>query len=583
METLAGDVRVQYSSRGIPTYSIEIEHLGLHKFKVVKDRDEYDLRRKVESETAAWNEIWVKKSLQQATKEQHALATESARLRTEKARREVEELRHLLFRALELDDTIDWVSLKDTSSYPLERPALQRISQPGQIQKPPRPAVDDSNYKPRLNVLDRLLQTLGRTPTAKIEAGKALFHSDLSNWERACSAIDSRAAREQRKYAENLEKSKVDHQVALEKWQIEKRGFKADQARRNKEVDERESEYRSKSRVAILNYCGDILYQSVYPKHFPKKFEIELGQDNDLLVMDYLLPTLEDMPNIAEVKYIQSRRDFSVKHLSESERAKLYDEVLYQVALRTLHELFEADVVDALSAIVLNGWVSALNKATGHVETNCILSLQCSKSEFEKINLAAAQPRDCFKQLKGVAASKLAAMTPIAPIVRLDKNDHRFVRSYQVIDKSSGVNLAAMDWQDFEHLVRELFEKEFCVNGGEVKVTQASRDGGVDAIAFDPDPIRGGKIVIQAKRYTNVVGVSSVRDLWGTVQHEGASKGILVTTTDYGPDAYEFASNKPLTLLNGSNLLFLLQKHGQHARIDVKEAKKYFAEQSQTQ
>jgi len=34
-----------------------------------------------------------------------------------------------------------------------------------------------------------------------------------------------------------------------------------------------------------------------------------------------------------------------------------------------------------------------------------------------------------------------------------------------------------------------------------VKVTQASRDRGVDAIAFDPDPIRGGKFVIQAKRY----------------------------------------------------------------------------------
>ena len=37
-------------------------------------------------------------------------------------------------------------------------------------------------------------------------------------------------------------------------------------------------------------------------------------------------------------------------------------------------------------------------------------------------------------------------------------------------------------------------------NGREVKITQASRDG--DAIAFDPDQIRGGKIVIQAKRYT---------------------------------------------------------------------------------
>jgi restriction system protein len=130
-----------------------------------------------------------------------------------------------------------------------------------------------------------------------------------------------------------------------------------------------------------------------------------------------------------------------------------------------------------------------------------------------------------------------------------------------------------MDWKEFEHLIRELFEKEFSSNGGEVKITQASRDGGVDAVAFDPDPIRGGKIVIQAKRYTNTVTVSAVRDLYGTVMNEGATKGILVTTSDYGPDAYSFAKDKPLTLLNGGHLLFLLEKHGHKARIDIKEAK----------
>jgi restriction system protein len=126
----------------------------------------------------------------------------------------------------------------------------------------------------------------------------------------------------------------------------------------------------------------------------------------------------------------------------------------------------------------------------------------------------------------------------------------------------------------FEHLIRELFEKEFVSSGGEVKVTQASSDGGVDAVAFDPDPIRGGKIVIQAKRYTNVVGVAAVRDLYGTVMNEGATKGILVTTSDYGKDSYEFAKDKPITLLNGSNLLFLLEKHGHKARINIAEAKK---------
>lgn len=106
-----------------------------------------------------------------------------------------------------------------------------------------------------------------------------------------------------------------------------------------------------------------------------------------------------------------------------------------------------------------------------------------------------------------------------------------------------GTNLAAMHWEDFEQFVRELFELEFAQNGGEVKVTQASRDGGVDAVIFDPDPLRGGKIVIQAKRYTNTVGVSAVRDLYGTVINEGANTGILITTSDYGHDSYEFAKD----------------------------------------
>jgi restriction system protein len=93
-------------------------------------------------------------------------------------------------------------------------------------------------------------------------------------------------------------------------------------------------------------------------------------------------------------------------------------------------------------------------------------------------------------------------------------------------------------------------------------------------VAIDPDPVRGGKVVIQAKRYTNVVGVSAVRDLYGTVLNEGANKGILVTTSHFGNDAYEFAKGKPLTLLDGGNLLSLLAKHGHKAKIDIQEAKR---------
>src|ERR1019366_5950464 len=205
----------------------------------------------------------------------------------------------------------------------------------------------------------------------------------------------------------------------------------------------------------------------------------------------------------------------------------------------------------------------------------CILSIQVSKPEFMAVNLSQVEPKACFKKFKGISATKLTELTPIRPVLQLNKEDHRFISSYEVADAlDASSNLAAMDWQDFENLIREIFEKEFSQNGGEVKITQASRDGGVDAVAFDPDPIRGGKIVIQAKRYTNTVSVSAVRDLYGTLMNEGANKGILVTTATYGPDSYEFANGKPITLLDGGNLLSLLEKHGHRARIDLAEAKK---------
>jgi restriction system protein len=91
----------------------------------------------------------------------------------------------------------------------------------------------------------------------------------------------------------------------------------------------------------------------------------------------------------------------------------------------------------------------------------------------------------------------------------------------------------------------------------------------VDAVIFDPDPLHGGKYVVPAKRYNNVVDVSAVGDLWGTVLNEGAARGILVTTSKYGRDAYDFVANKPLTLIDGPNLLALLAKHGFKFKIEL--------------
>jgi len=55
--------------------------------------------------------------------------------------------------------------------------------------------------------------------------------------------------------------------------------------------------------------------------------------------------------------------------------------------------------------------------------------------------------------------------------------------------------------------------------------------------------------------------------------NEGANRGILITTAGFGQDSYEFAKDKPISLVDGQNLLVMLQKHGWEFRIDLEEAR----------
>ncbi len=145
--------------------------------------------------------------------------------------------------------------------------------------------------------------------------------------------------------------------------------------------------------------------------------------------------------------------------------------------------------------------------------------------------------------------------------------DPRFVQESDVLSTlDQRPNLMELTPGEFESLITNLFEKM----GLETRLTQASRDGGVDCVAYDPRPIFGGKLVIQAKRYKHTVGVSAVRDLYGTLQNEGASKGILVTTSGYGQASIDFANGKPIELLSSEHLLYLLRENaGLDAKIEV--------------
>ena len=322
------------------------------------------------------------------------------------------------------------------------------------------------------------------------------------------------------------------------------------------------------------DYVKSKLNMSEYPLSWDKSISAEIR--GDILLISYRLPSLEELPDFLDIEY---KKEQPITITPNEKRIKtVWTDTTYKIVIRSMYELFSSSRLLGVSSISFNGTVQTLDLSTGNEIEKCILSVIVQRADFDELDLSRLDAKQCFRRFKGVSAHDLSTLTPIPPLMLMTKEDKRFIGSYDVMPEINvGENLAAMDWRDFENLIRELFEKEFSADGSEVKITRASKDGGVDAVVFDSDPIRGGKIIIQAKRYTNVVGVSAVRDLYGTVMNEGATKGILVTTSDYGADSYNFVKDKPLTLLNGANLLHLLEKHGCKAHINIVEAKKFLS------
>ena len=286
--------------------------------------------------------------------------------------------------------------------------------------------------------------------------------------------------------------------------------------------------------------------------------------DSKQLVIEYQLPDVDVVPKISEYRYVKTKDEISERSRKQAEIKSLYQDIVAATSLRTIHEVLEADQYNHIDTVCFNGFIQAVDPATGKDVRPHLVSVRTTCERFNEIDLARIDKIVCLKNLGAQVSSRPSEAQAIKPIVEFEMADNRFVDQSNILGElESRPNLMELNPYEFEHLVANLFEQM----GLESKLTRSSKDGGVDCVAFDSRPILGGKVVIQAKRYKHTVGVSAVRDLYGTMMNEGANKGILVTTSGYGPDAFDFSKDKPIELIDGAGLLYLLQQAGVDARI----------------
>jgi restriction system protein len=500
-------------------YFVEISNDYLGKHRRVTGRT----RREVELKALEQLQRWDAQETRARERASVADAKERAALDTEAALQAIEEHRTILAATLAVDDQLDWDGMLEKSSLDERAPTLDAVQAELAVPQP-RPLIERVSAKAR---------------QARAEAE-----------ERARAVFEERRAA----YAERVRQ----HQQAQEK--------------HNRTVAEFRSAYERGDPDAIERYVSLVLAQSAYPSSFSRDCRVSYSPADKAIVIDVPLPTPDEVPQVIEYRYVASRRAVDEKLMKEKERAELYDQVVVQTVLRTLHEIFEGDYANHIQIAVVNGTVHTVDRATGNDYTACIVSCQAERTAFNALDLRRVDPLACFRALKGLSGARMIGLQPVRPIRQLNLEDPRFIDAANVLDGlEADQNLMTMEWQDFEVLVRDLFAQMFEGRGAEVKVTRTSRDQGVDAVVFDPDPLTGGKTVIQAKRYRGAVPVAAVRELYGTMINEGAGKGILVTTSHFGATALEFAKDKPLTLLDGAHLLHLLQNHGHHFRINLSE------------
>jgi restriction system protein len=345
---------------------------------------------------------------------------------------------------------------------------------------------------------------------------------------------------------------------ARAQWQAAVDAASAQARKQHAEIDAFEADYRRGDLDAIVSYCSMVLAGSGYPDGFPQEFRFAYVPDSHQAVVEYELPVVGVIPAVRAYRYVKASDTITESPRPQTQVRQLYASVVAQITIRTLHELFLSDQGHHIDTVVFNGIVDTTDPGSGRRIRPCLITVRTTRETFSELDLSHVEPLACLKHLSAGVSKSPAELLPVRPVLEFNMVDPRFVAESDALSElDQRPNLMDLTFLEFEALIQNLFSKM----GLEARQTRASRDGGVDCVAWDPRPIFGGKVVIQAKRYKNTVGVSAVRDLFGTLQNEGASKGILVTTSGYGQASFDFAQNKPIELIDGANLLYLLAEH----------------------
>ncbi|WBU36709.1 hypothetical protein [Homoserinibacter sp. YIM 151385] len=310
------------------------------------------------------------------------------------------ELEGLLAATLDVDDYVDLEQLKRRAEHPpfprwdLETPTPP----PGLVPRHPEPVRWAP--APVTGLFNR--QKKIQEAAAQAEADFLRAHEE---WWRNDQQYPA--------YVESLHRAHVDAEALRERTLAEERAkYQAacdvrdrEVAEHNAQVDRFIANLGYGDVEAVQDYVSIVLANSVYPEGFPVEYDAGFDATTAELKLQVEIPAPSDVPKIKSWRYVKASDEIVSTDLSARDMKARYASIVNQVALRTLHEVFEADRRQIVKSMSIEVGVRTNDPATGQTRFIPFVAVSTARETFVAINLSGIVPSATLEHL-GAATSK---------------------------------------------------------------------------------------------------------------------------------------------------------------------------------
>jgi restriction system protein len=315
----------------------------------------------------------------------------------------------LLASTLARDDFVDLETLRTVAQHPpFGRTDLERPS------PLPQPVTHPREPKLRLPDAPRGLGALcGKKKHARsIEEAKQEHQRAFAEWQANCRNLEAQlsAAKEEHTRAEQKRLAQLDRERA--RYAEERRAREEDAAGRNRNLDELITNLGYGTASAVQEYVSIVLSNSVYPDHFPVSHEFDFTPETAELNLRVAIPEPGQLITEKAFKYTKATDEILPSFLSQKECRDRYAGAVHQIALRSIHEVFEADRRGLIRTISLEVGTSAVDPATGRRGYVPFLITAAERDAFLEFDLAAVVPIKTLERMGAAISKNPYSLTP---------------------------------------------------------------------------------------------------------------------------------------------------------------------------